>query len=247
MTMRHALFGIVGLAGGLLVAASPSAAITARDLWAALQSGQRPVVIDIRGAGAFAAGHIPGAMNLPAALLPAKPLPPLGRVVVVGDGLDPAAAREAVRELAARPGVEPELLEGGMPAWETRGLPGTRPAGVRGERLRFLSYAEFQRALENPDAVVVTVGGARVSPEDAAGRRVVAAGPGAPGEAALGAVLGDGPSDRLFLVVADGRGAGEAVARRLRAAGARNVAVLAGGQETIERRGRAGRRTRTTR
>lgn len=46
--------------------------ITPEELHERLESGDRPQIIDIRGPDAFAAGHIPGAINVPMGELPSR-------------------------------------------------------------------------------------------------------------------------------------------------------------------------------
>ena len=99
----------------------------------ALAQGETLTLIDIRSRGDYGRRHIPGAISIPAALIEHKRLPPLGRVVVYGDGIDAAQARAAVAVLDARPGIDAELLEGGLGAWDTQHLPSTGGRGLRRE------------------------------------------------------------------------------------------------------------------
>jgi phage shock protein E len=59
-------------------------AITAAELMAAINSSRPPVLIDIRSPEQYAAGHLPGAINVPRErLADAAPMPELERPVVV--------------------------------------------------------------------------------------------------------------------------------------------------------------------
>ncbi|MCM1938191.1 rhodanese-like domain-containing protein [Streptomyces sp. G3] len=90
-------------------------------------------VVDVRSAGEYAGGHLPGAHNIP-----------LERLDEAADALGAAAARgplllvcasgnrsaKGCARLAGR-GVEAATLEGGTSAWAAAGHPVERPAGAR--------------------------------------------------------------------------------------------------------------------
>ena len=91
------------LQGAALVAAGWSmtaagASITVADLQRQLAGGVKSTFIDVRSPELYSQAHIPGAINIPASLCPLKNLPPLGQVVVYGDGL----GREAVTAVDGR-------------------------------------------------------------------------------------------------------------------------------------------------
>ena len=67
-----------------LVRLPAAEAMTPSELKARLEAHESITVIDVRSTDRFATGHIPGAINVPAALATEKRLPPLGRVVVWG-------------------------------------------------------------------------------------------------------------------------------------------------------------------
>ncbi|MHB8766165.1 MAG: rhodanese-like domain-containing protein [Deferrisomatales bacterium] len=234
---------VAGLAPGL------ARAVTAEALAEQLARREAVTVIDVRGAAAFGEGHLPGALHLPASLAAEKRLPPLGRVVVCGDGIRAGETRRAAEALAAKPGLRVEVLEGGYAVWEARGLPTTRAAGMGSDGLHVLTYeALADVAAADPGLAFADL--RRSAPEpwsDLAARfpgaGVVRAewGPDGP---ALGALVAEGVSGRRLLVlVDDGDGVAEPVARRLRVAGVGRVAVLAGGEVALRREGRAGLRT----
>ncbi len=112
--------------------------------------------IDVRDSTSFREAHIPGAINVPAAVCPTKGLPPLGRVVVYGDGLDIAEAMQAAADLDAKTGIEAELLEGGFSRWEALGFATTREPGLKKEEAPMITYEKLhQIAAANPDLVLV--------------------------------------------------------------------------------------------
>lgn len=81
---------------------------------------QRVVLIDVRPTEEFAAGHIPGAISIPADNLPARAdeLPRDRTIVAYCRGEYCLWADEAVAHLRER-GFEAHRLEGGWPEWIT--------------------------------------------------------------------------------------------------------------------------------
>ncbi|MFD8783225.1 rhodanese-like domain-containing protein [Kitasatospora sp. NPDC059599] len=91
------------------------------------------VLLDVREAGEFAAGHAPGALHQPLiALVAGVPLPPAaaGRTVLAICRSGHRSQRAA--ELLAQRGVEVLNVTGGMGAWAGAGLPVTTPGGGPG-------------------------------------------------------------------------------------------------------------------
>jgi len=82
------------------------------------------VVIDVRPAEEYAAGHIPGAVSVPLGELPARldSLPPGSEVVAYCRGAYCVLAPEAVRLLRAR-GLAARHLADGMLEWRLDGMP----------------------------------------------------------------------------------------------------------------------------
>ena len=230
-------------------------AITVAGLQAQLAKGEKPTVIDIRSPERFAQGHIPGAINVPASLWPHKRLPPLGRVVVCGEGLgrNDAAAAAA---LGAKPGITAEILEGGFAAWESAHAPDTRKQGLSAEALNYVSYAELKAAsandvvlvdLRRPAAPVHAVSSAPsattnqpltdLAQEFPGARRVQLGRVGTIANANPGGGSGTPP---LLVLIDSGDGSAQAIARRLKASGVRRYAILAGGELTLARHGQPG-------
>ncbi len=96
--------------------------LTAAQLNALLQDNQA-LVVDVREVDEFAAGHIPGAINMPLSGFRASELPdPEGKVLVLnclggkrsGMALDKCSAAQAQVETH---------LAGGFGAWQAAGLP----------------------------------------------------------------------------------------------------------------------------
>jgi len=91
--------------------------ISAEQLAQDLAGGSPPVVLDVRGADEFAAGHIPGAQLLPLPELGWRLAEiPAGRPVVCVCLVGQRSARAA--ELLRAKGMPARSLTGGMRAWK---------------------------------------------------------------------------------------------------------------------------------
>ncbi|MFJ9445661.1 rhodanese-like domain-containing protein [Kitasatospora sp. NPDC101235] len=91
------------------------------------------VLLDVREAAEFTAGHAPGSLHQPLIGLAAGvPLPPeaAGRTVLAICRSGNRSQRAA--ELLAQRGVEVLNVAGGMNAWALAGLPVTTPGGGAG-------------------------------------------------------------------------------------------------------------------
>ncbi|RMG89172.1 MAG: rhodanese-like domain-containing protein [Candidatus Dadabacteria bacterium] len=239
---RLPLRRVAAAAAAVLGLAAGSWAVGPSELKAALDAGERITVVDIRPNKEFRQAHIPGALNLPAPVLSKRRIPPFGRVVVCGDGIRPDLTEEAAAELNRHAGVQAETLEGGFAAWEAIGFPTTRPPGAGHAEVRQLSYQELQRIVAAGTEVMLVdlrAGGKGLG----SGWDLGEAFPGA--RVAQGKPRGAPDPAVLYVLVDDGDGSADAAALRLRAAGYRRVAVLAGGQRTVEREGRSAIETRT--
>jgi rhodanese-related sulfurtransferase len=97
--------------------------ITGAALHAQLESGKAPVVIDVRTPAEYAAGHIPGAVNIPFDQV-AKRISdvdaPNGVALYCMIG---PRARKGESALLAMGYEEVFHIEGGFSAWQTAGLP----------------------------------------------------------------------------------------------------------------------------
>lgn len=97
--------------------------VSSTDLLERLQRGQ-VLVVDVRPAREFAAGHIPGALSMPLAELDAR-LPELPRdaeIVAYCRGPFCVLAPQAV-EILRQAGLRARRLEDGLPEWRLAGLP----------------------------------------------------------------------------------------------------------------------------
>lgn len=241
--MRAHRFIGCGVSALLVFAAfvSASTAATVDELRQILSGGQRVVLIDIRSRVRFVNGHIPGAMNIPAKVISMKRLPRLGRVIVYGDGVHTPVTMEAVADLDAMPGINAEILIGGYAAWSGGGRQSTETAG-RHELVRtYLSLTDLKAIAEvEPNLVLVDLRVAGTLPDlstEFPGTMIIedhaTVQEGAQrAKVRVSAFLRGGKPDneKLFVLVDDGDGRADEVAMRLRAAGVKRTAILAGGQ-----------------
>jgi rhodanese-related sulfurtransferase len=236
-------------------------AVTVAELQKHLAGGTNITIIDIRLPVVFQQGHIPGAINIPASVCAAKKLPPLGKVVVCGDGLGQSETA-AVTALSAKPGITVEVLEGGYAAWESAQGQTTRPRGLHPETPHYISYAEV-KALKPGEAVLVDL---RQSPAKAAKAALQTTGSQA---SALAQPLTDlaaefprlavsqspfgtssgraGGTAPLLVLIDRGDGAAQDTERVLRANGIKRCVILTGGELILARHGRPGRQRSGTR
>ncbi len=109
----------------------PVEAVSREELLERIRSGDA-VVVDVRPAEEYEAGHIAGAISLPLAEIEVRlaGLPPAVEIVAYCRGPYCALAPQAVA-LLRRAGRRARRLEDGFPEWRLAGLPaatGTRPA-----------------------------------------------------------------------------------------------------------------------
>jgi rhodanese-related sulfurtransferase/DNA-binding transcriptional ArsR family regulator len=104
--------------------------VTHDELARRLRDGQ-VLVLDVRPEAEYAAGHIPGALNVPHDQLAARLAEIPGRTDIVAycRGRYCVFAPDAVRLLRAR-GFSARPLDGGLPGWRLAGLPVTAAASA---------------------------------------------------------------------------------------------------------------------
>jgi len=224
-------------------------AVTAEEVRAQLGAGEKVTIVDIRSRALYAEEHIPGAINLPAAVIDKKRIPPLGEVVVYGDGIRSDIARKAVEALNAKKGIHAELLEGGFPAWCAVNKKTVRQIGMKKASINFITWEEFEKIIGGEDNVVLLdmrelnkatdlksvfpgldVMRLKRMPGSAKKRWDI--------KALLRAGIKNTQNDTLYILVDDGYGESEKAAYALNAKGIKRLAVLIGGEIIIKRAGR---------
>jgi rhodanese-related sulfurtransferase len=236
--MRRTLFILIGIAALPALAPLPVCGLTVAGLREELAGGGKITVVDIRSPLAFAREHIPGAINIPAALCGRKNLPPLGPVVVCGDGLggDEAGAAAA---LAKKPGLKVEVLDGGFAAWKSAQGLTTRGPGLKRETFNYVSYARLKAAKADGIVLLDLRKPAFSAPQPLTDLQ--AEFPGMRLARSRAEALGSaGGAPPLVVLIDSGDGTAEAEARRLKAGGTHRYLILAGGELILARHGQAG-------
>jgi rhodanese-related sulfurtransferase len=230
--------------------------MTVTGLQQQLTQGEKVTVIDIRTPVLFARGHIPNAINVPASLCAQRKLPPLGKVVVCGEGLGRETTDGAVAALTLKPGLTVDVLEGGLAAWESAHLPTSKSRGLEPEAPNYITYAEL-KAAKIADVVLVDLRSQPLATPDASA--VAPASVSAPltdlnqefPDMPLTKSAFDLPQSRTFsrsgpptppllVLIDNGDGKAQAMARTLEANGIKRYVILAGGELILARRGEPG-------
>ncbi len=245
------LAALAAFGGAMTLAA---AGITVADLQSQLAGGAKITVIDVRSPELYSQAHVPGAINIPASLCPLKNLPPLGKVVVYGDGLGREAVNaveDAAAFLGRKPGITAEVLQGGFATWESAQALTTRAAGMKSETFNYITYAGLKAA--NPGEVVLvdlrkppssarpSVAGDTNAPsqpltdlsQEFPGMRLASFVPGKSSLAVSGVPA-------LLILIDSADGTAQETARALKAGGVRRYAILAGGELILARHGQPG-------
>lgn len=96
--------------------------ITAGEL-AAMLEADKALVIDVREADEFAAGHIPGAVNMPLSTFQPSRLPDAGGRITVLNCLGGKRSAMALEKCGVAQASVDTHLAGGFGAWQAAGLP----------------------------------------------------------------------------------------------------------------------------
>lgn len=96
--------------------------VTAQELEAMLRAGDA-VVVDVREVDEFAAGHIPGAINIPLSTFQPSKLPDTGGKKLVLTCLGGKRSAMALDKCGAAEAAVDTHLAGGFGAWQAARLP----------------------------------------------------------------------------------------------------------------------------
>jgi rhodanese-related sulfurtransferase len=237
--MRRTLFILIGMPATLALGLLTAPALTVSALQKQLAAGAKITVVDIRSPSAYAREHIPGAINIPAAVCPLKNLPPLGQVIIYDDGLGSDNTQAAAAALTAKPGIRVEILDGGFASWENSRAATTRGPGFKRESLNYISYARLKAA--QPQSIVLYDMRKSVAGSSAVLTDLNTEFPGTKRARSMTeAAQNAAGASSLIVLIDSGDGTAEQQARLLRAGGTHNYVILAGGELILSRHGKAG-------
>ncbi len=237
--------------------------ISAEALKNMLDQGVKVTIIDVRSGSDYSAGHIPNAIHIPPEIVEMKTFPPLGKVVVYGDGINRAKTEEVVSALNKKPGIQAQILDGGFLAWEDLQYSSTGGGGVKREKFLYMTYQELLQMMDdNGNIVLVDVRGAGAGKKERdraavpiaepldlsrqfPGREIITWSSSSHSRDPLSGAEG-GSRDSVYVLIDRGDGGAEKAARRLHSAGMKRIAILMGGERSLEREGRPGLKTQTT-
>lgn len=250
MTMKISLF-IRWLVCAAVSSAVTAFAISPAEVQKLLDSGEKVTFVDVRLNVLFQGGHIPGAINVPAQLVPEKQLPPLGHVVVYDGGRGEDAASVAAAALNQKNGITAEVLDGGYAAWEMAQAATTKPRGVGPEEMPVITYAQLKNTkssdvvlvdLRQSKSVARVAGGVPAAPtltdlpSEFPGARVVHS----PFDASPVHSSAVSATPPLLVLIDNGDGSAINMARALKANGNTRFVILAGGEQILAVHGQAG-------
>ncbi len=226
-----------------LFAAQPVWALTAPELKEMLDTNQDVTVIDIRPNVLYRQGHIQGAINIPASVLAKKRLPKFNLAVVCGDGIRTDLAQKAADILNRDKGISARILDGGYAAWDCSGRTTTASKGIKKSHMPMVSYSDLiEMAGSGTDMVLVDLRTPSTDMTDLSqtfpGVRVIPM----PDKTQIFAQ----DPDQLYILIGDGTGKAGETAVKMNEAGFNRVAVLAGGEVSLSRKGAPGYEILTT-
>jgi rhodanese-related sulfurtransferase len=245
-------------------------AITANELKGLMEQNAQITIIDARSRSAFAQGHILNAINIPCDILKNKPLPPIGNVVVYGDGLKKKDIQTAVDALNGQQGIDADILKGGYPVWVDQNNDRIPQFGIKKDMFASITYQVLKKADEAADQDITIVDLRYTSYNNGSGKKKpnttqidkdltnlseifpalniikpdVQFSKGV-GTNSTGTVSGlSGISKKqgfhLYVLIDMGDGTSQKITRRLKAKGITQTAILIGGEKIVKRKGEPG-------
>ena len=131
---------------------SPDAAHSLQD------SGESPLMIDVRPSSDFQAAHIPGAINITKTAILKAQLSKTKPLVLYCDSANCMASDAAAQTLAGAGYTNVSVLVGGIAAWEAKSYPiVTAPAALTRPPVKLISAAELHAQLASKSLTVVDV------------------------------------------------------------------------------------------
>lgn len=242
------------------LAAASASAITTTELLKQLDQGAKITFMDVRANQLFQAGHLPGAINVPASVVPLKQFSNLGHIVVYDDGLGRPDSQLAAVALNRQPGISAEVLEGGFAAWEMAQPGTTKARGLQAESMPMITYdqlkkiepgqaylIDLRKQSSDTKKLAVTPNGSAITPDEPLTDLksefpglVVHTSSFSLVQSARLSTKNSPLVPPLLVLIDNGDGTAQEEARALRANGHRRFVILAGGESILARQGQAG-------
>ncbi len=245
-------------------------AITANELKDLIEQNIQITIIDTRNRSEFAQEHIINAINIPCNILKNKTMPPIGKVVVYGDGLKKEAVQSAAEALNRQQGIEADILKGGYPVWIDQNKYRAQKFGIKKDIFSSITYQELKIADSKADQNITIVDLRHATHDKPVGKKQsdnktmshelsnlnetfpalnfikpdvhIFAGKGSDTTGKISGLSGiskkQGPY--LYVLIDLGDGTSQKIARRLKAKGITQTAILIGGEKIIKRKGEPG-------
>lgn len=260
---------LISLIVALSTVSMACAAVTPAELSARLARGERVTLIDLRQRDAYEAGTLPNALRMTAREAMQKPLAGQVIFFDDGTGPN-LARRAAAQLAESNGKVHADVLTGGYAAWCDAGGQTSESKGLRPSLARYVSYHDVTGTMTEDASDIVLVDlrpEAPRAPAAAAAAEETGMVPAAtaqprldlaselPGYSVTRTIPGTEPQrgarsahaageaqtvPPLYVLIDAGDGAAERTAQALKAAGISRVAILAGGETIIRRKGEPG-------
>lgn len=249
-------------------------AMTVEGLKLAIAQTKEITIIDARSRTDYAQGHILNAINIPGQILINKAFPPVGNIVVYGDGIRKEAVKNAVAALNTKEGIHAEHLEGGYPAWINQSAVQSRRLGLQTSHFSSISFQELKKADNDAEPGIVIVdlryathdkpmnSGSSNDPKNTISdlsqvfpslkvitpKIHVKAKAGSSGQSKISGLSGipRTKTAEIYVLIDMGDGTSQKAASRLKAMGIEQTAILYGGEKIIQKKGLSQKRTESS-
>jgi len=245
-------------------------AITAEELKGLMEQNARITIIDTRSRSEFAQGYILNAINIPCDILKDKTLPPIGKVVVYGDGMRKEDVQIAVDALNGQQGIDADILKGGYPVWVNQNNYRSPQFGIRKDMFPSITYQKLKKADSEADKDITIIDLRYASQNNVSGKKKfnnnqieknltnlseifpalyiikpdvqISKGVGTNSTGKISGLSGISKKQghHLYILIDMGDGTSQKIARRLKAKGITQTAILIGGEKIVKRKGEPG-------
>ena len=228
----------------VILPASLSFAMSPDELQQKIVSGDKLTIIDARSEAMFLVEHINNAINIPASIVAQKKLPPLGQVIVYGDGIDESIIQLVVEQLNSKNGIKAESLDGGFPAWSANRSVNHNQSGLSAAQDFYISFQQLKKLTdEQQDVRLIDLRKSQAKQSLLSDFNIepLVVSETADSTKATAEILASVTINNLQLLVliGDGNTFAETVATQLQTAGVKRLRVLTGGKNALDTKGKS--------